>query len=156
MAQAAILDPSTLNIFGNYTLASDGTMVIDIAGLTSDLVSQLDISGFGLFQGTIAFDFIDGFAPKVGDSFNVLNILGGADFSAATFQIEGLQPGFQYMDAFSNGSFSLTALNDGVSSTSTTTPEPATGGLCVGAVVMILATLALKKRASGVFPGEDE
>lgn len=108
-----ILDPSILNIFGNYTLARDGTMFIDIAGLTSDLVSQLNISGSGLFQGAVALDFIGGFAPKMGDSFDVLNILGGADFGSATFQIEGLEPGFRYSDTFSNGSFRLVALNDG-------------------------------------------
>jgi len=139
-----VLDPSTLNIFGNFTLAADGTLVIDAAGLSADLVGQLNISGSGLFQGIIVFDFIDGFAPRMGDSFNLLTILGGANFSGATFQIEGLESGFQYTDTFSNGSFTLVALNDGESSTSTT-PEPSTRWLFVGAFEMMLVAVASKK-----------
>jgi hypothetical protein len=104
-------------------------------GITPDLFSQLNISGFGLFQGTVDFNFIDGFAPHMGDSFNLITALLGADFSSATFQIDGLQPGFQYSDAFSNGIFTLTALNDGISSSAT--PEPNSLWLVCGALIFI-------------------
>ena len=109
--------------------------------LTPDLISQLAIGGFGLFQGTIDLDFINGFAPKTGDSFDLISALGGANFSGATFAIEGLAPGFQYSDAFSGGQFTVTAENDGVS----TTPEPGTSWL-VGGMLLIVSVGALRNR----------
>ena len=59
--------------------------------------------------------------PKKGDVFDLINITGNFDFSKNTIDIEGLQPGFEYSVDFSNGEFTLTALNDGVPA-----PEPAT------------------------------
>jgi hypothetical protein len=146
-----ILDPSTLDIFGNFTLAPDGSLVLDLAGNTPDLISSLNISGFGLFQGTIDFDFIDGFAPKIGDSFDFFNILGGADFSGATFKIDGLQPGFLYTDMFSNGSFTLLAQNDGVSTTAT--PEPGSLWLLASALI-VLSVAVWRKNSKTVYPGK--
>jgi hypothetical protein len=64
---------------------------------------------------------MNGFAPKKGDVFDLINITGSLDFSKNTIDIEGLEPGFDYSVDFSNGEFILTALNDGVP-----VPEPAT------------------------------
>jgi fibronectin-binding autotransporter adhesin len=130
-----ILDPSTLNVLGNFTLAPDGTLVLDVDGTASGLFSVLNISGLGLFDGTIDLDFIDGYAPKMGDSFDFVNILGEADFSTANVKIDGLAPGFVYTDTFSNGSFDLVAQNDGVSTSAT--PEPSTLWLFASALVVL-------------------
>ena len=138
-----IIDPAVVNIFGNFTLAPGGLLSFDIAGLTPDLFSQLDISGFGLFQGTIAFDFINGFAPATGDTFDLIKFLGGADFTASSFVIEGLDPGFHYTETFSNGSFSLVALNDGVSTSAT--PEPSAGILFATGLIVLLSAGAWSK-----------
>jgi T5SS/PEP-CTERM-associated repeat protein len=132
-----ILDPSTLNILGDFTQASDGLLILDIAGLSSDLFSQLNISGFGIFNGIIDFEFINGFAPHAGDHFDLITALGGADFSLASFQILGLQPGLDYSDTFNDGRFTLTALNDGVSTTAA--PEPGTLLLLGLALVAMMA-----------------
>jgi hypothetical protein len=147
-----ILDPSVLDIFGNFTLAPDGSLVLDLAGTTPDLISSLNVSGFGLFQGTIDFDFIDGFAPKVGDSFDFLNILGGVDFSGATFKIDGLQPGFLYTDAFSNGRFTLVAENDGVSTTAT--PEPSSMWLLASTLIVLSVGVWRKNPKARAYPGK--
>jgi hypothetical protein len=104
------------------------------------LFSQLDISGFGEFQGTIDLDFIDGFAPKTGDSFDLINAFGGADFTAANFQIGGLEPGFEYTDTFSDGQFDLVADNNAVS-----TPEPSSALLLVP-VLAALFLVGLRKK----------
>jgi hypothetical protein len=146
-----ILDPSTLNVFGNFTLAPDGTLVLDVAGTTPDLVSLLNISGLGLFDGTIAVDFIDGFAPKMGDSFDLINIVGGADFSGATFKIDGLEPGFLYTDTFSNGSFTLVAQNDGLSTTAT--PEPSSLWLLASALIILPVAVWRKNLKACACPG---
>jgi len=61
-----IVDPAVVDVLGDFTLSPGGTLQLDIGGITPGLFSQLDISGFGLFQGTIDFDFIDGFAPTTG------------------------------------------------------------------------------------------
>ncbi len=129
------IDPSVVDVLGNFTLMQHGLLSLDIAGAAPDLLSQLDISGFALFQGTIALDFIDGFAPTKGESFDLINALAGANFGNATFQIEGLEPGFQYTDSFSNGQFVLTAQNNGVSNTAT--PEPRTFQFCLLALFLV-------------------
>ena len=83
-----IIDPSIVDIFGTFTLSPSGLLLLDIAGTTPDLFSRLDISGLGIFQGLVDFDFIDGFAPTTGESFDLINAIAGSDFSHATFQIE--------------------------------------------------------------------
>jgi hypothetical protein len=122
-------------VVGDFTLKSSGLLTLDIAGLTPDLFSQLAIGGFGKFDGTIDFDFIDGFAPQMGEMFDLISVLDGADFSNAIFEISGLEPGFQYTATFSDGSFVLTADNDGVSTT--TAPEPGTMGLLAGGLTAL-------------------
>lgn len=145
-----ILDPSTLNVFGNFTLASDGTLFLDMAGTTTGLFSQLNGSGFGLFQGTIIFDFIGGFVPKPGDSFDVINFQHGADFRQADFQFEGLEPGSSVTEQLTNGRLSL------VASSVTSTPEPGPAWLMTtGLLVLSIcarrrkATRALRLRRAG-------
>jgi T5SS/PEP-CTERM-associated repeat protein len=137
-----IVDPAVVDVLGDFTLSPGGTLQLDIGGITPGLFSQLDISGFGLFQGTIDFDFIDGFAPTTGESFDLIHAV-GVDFSDTRFQIEGLEPGFQYTTAFSNGSFTLVAENDGVS-----TPEPGSWWLLASAL-SILSVIAWRKNSKG-------
>ena len=76
----------------------------------------------------------------MGESFDLINAL-GADFSGATIQIEGLEPGFQYMDTFANGQFTLVADNNGVSST----PEPSSMWLAAAALA-VLSLAGLRKK----------
>ena len=143
------IDPATVDVSGNFTLDANGILSLDIAGITPGLFSQLDISSFGLFHGTIDFHFIDGFAPTTGESFDLINAL-GADFSDATIQIEGLEPGFQYTGTFADGHFTLVADNNGVSSS---TPEPSSLWLVATALaVFALAGLRrnLKSRSEPV------
>jgi hypothetical protein len=148
-----ILDPSDLSIFGNFTLAPDGALVLDVDGTGPGHTSLLDITGFGLFEGTIDFDFINGFAPKMGDSFEFINILGGADFSAAKFEIDGLGPDFLYTEMFSNGSFTLTALNDGVNATATT-PEPSSWALLAAPLIALSIAIWRRKLEGSGVPGK--
>jgi PEP-CTERM motif len=63
------------------------------------------------------------YAPKTGDAFDFINVVGGADFSGASIDVLGLAPGFQYNDSFSNGGFDLIALNHGALAP---VPEPST------------------------------
>ncbi|MGA8028955.1 MAG: hypothetical protein WB992_17585, partial [Bryobacteraceae bacterium] len=139
------LDPlGAINLIGNYTQASDGTLLLDVAGTSTDLQGTLDVSGSSLFQGNVAIDFIDGFAPKKGDKFELIMSSGGADFKDANFVIEGLEAGFKWTDTVVNGDFTLTALNNGVSTSGT--PEPGTLALTASAVLAALTAAVFRRR----------
>jgi T5SS/PEP-CTERM-associated repeat protein len=144
------IDPAIVDVSGGFILDSGGILSLDIAGITPGLISQLDISGFGLFEGTIDLDFVNGFAPTTGESFDLINAL-GANFSNATIQIEGLAPGFQYSDSFFNGQFTLVADNNGVS---TTTPEPGSMWLAATALGVLSLTSLVKKLKSESQPAK--
>jgi hypothetical protein len=110
------------NLIGNFlTVFPQGRILLDVVGAAPGQYGQLDITGSALLQGLTVIDFMNGFAPKKGNIFDLINITGSFDFSKNTFEIEGLQPGFEYSVDFANGEFTLTALNDGVP-----LPEPAT------------------------------
>jgi len=129
-----VVDPATVDVSGNFTLTPGGLLSLDIAGTAPGSFSQLDIEGYGYFDGTIDFDFIDGFAPQAGQTFDLIDAAAGADLSSAIIQITGLEPGFQYSEAFSNGELTLTALNNGTSDT----PEPNSALLFAGALSGLL------------------
>ena len=136
-----IIDPSIVNT-GSFTLSPGGVLSLDISGLTPDY-SQLDVSGTGLFQGIIDFDFIDDFAPTRSESFDLINVSGSANFIGATVQIEGLAPGFLYTDTFSGGQFTLIADNNGVSASAT--PEPSFAWLMCG-ILIALSIISLRRK----------
>lgn len=145
------LDPlGTATINGDYTQGVNGTLILDVAGTGAGDFGQLDVSGNATFDGTIQFDFINGFAPSKGDTFDFINVGGSADFSGATIDIGGLLPGFDYSDSFANGQFILTALNNGVASSPT--PEPGTI-LLFGTALLGLACFSRLRRREGISLG---
>jgi len=137
-----MVDPAIVDVDGDFTLDAGGLLTLDIAGDDPGSVSQLDITGSGTFDGTIDIDFIGGFTPQTGQTFVLIDAAGGADLSGATIAVEGLAPGFEYSESFGNGEFTLTALNDGASPT----PEPDAAWLLSGALGLLLAGAAVKKR----------
>lgn len=131
--------PGVLNVNGNFTLNADGTLTLQVAGTTPGTqYSQLNISGTGTFNGTIDLDFIDGFAPTAGQTFNFISYLsfGGG---TPTFLVEGLAPGFDFTPTFGSNGFSIVAEN-----TASPVPEPAT--LILFATGLGSAALALQRR----------
>ncbi len=136
-------DPlGTATVDGDFTLNPDGTLSLDVGGTGPGQYGVLAVSGDGTFDGTLSLDFIDGFAPIKGDAFTFI------DDSTATFNflgtdIQGLQPGFKYNTGFSNGQFTLTALDNGVSSSPT--PEPGTL-LLLGTALVVLVLGGLWQR----------
>jgi T5SS/PEP-CTERM-associated repeat protein len=150
--QGNIIDDGTLdplgaaNILGNLTVNPDGTVVLDVAGTQFGQLGQLDITGSGTFDGLLNIDFINGFAPQMGQTFDLINLTGNGDFSSQTTEITGLLPGFDYSVDFANGTFDLTALNNGVSSA---TPEP-NAWLLLGTALLGASLLwSRSKRAGG-------
>jgi T5SS/PEP-CTERM-associated repeat protein len=142
-----MVDPAMVAVSGDFTLSPGGLLSLDIAGTAPGSSSQLDITGSGFFDGTVDFDFIDGFAPQTGDTFDLINDAHGVDLSAATVGIEGLEPGFDYSETFADGELILTALNDGVA-----TPEPNCVWLFGSALSALLLTGGLKRSAEACRP----
>ena len=74
--------------------------------------------------------------------FDFINDPGGASFNLAAIDILGLEPGVEYSTNFTNGQLTLTALNNGVSSS----PEPRTL-LLLGTALVALGLGQLRRRS---------
>jgi len=122
--------PGTLTVNGNYTQGNGGVLNIQLASPT--LFSRLVITGSATLMpmprapirgapavtgANLILDFIDGFAPTTGETFDFFSAAGGVTGKFSNVTIEGLEPGFMFTVSRAGvGGFDLTALNNGVSS----------------------------------------
>lgn len=108
--------PGTLTIDGNYTQGAAGILEIQIAGTTPAMTyDQLIVTGDVRLGGTLRLIFLDGFAPKEGDMFELTQAKGTVSGSFASIEVVNLESGFDFstnLDA--KGVFRMTALTDGV------------------------------------------
>jgi len=65
--------PGTLTINGNYTQASNGRLLIEIAGANTGQFSVLDVLGSAELDGFLDPMLLDGFMPTIGESFTFLD-----------------------------------------------------------------------------------
>lgn len=125
--------PGRLTIAGDYADVG-GRIEIEISSIGADF---LDVLGNLSLDGTdIEFQFIDGFAPDAGFTYDFINAGGLMDLQNVRYSFSGLQAGFQF-DVRSDpnsGVLSFMALTAG-----TSVPEPD-----------ILALLGLAGLAAGV------
>jgi hypothetical protein len=63
---------SILDVTGNLTNASSGSIVIDIGGTSASQYGQLEVSGTATLGGTLQVDLVDGFSPAVGNTFEIM------------------------------------------------------------------------------------
>jgi T5SS/PEP-CTERM-associated repeat protein len=133
--------PGTLNILGNLTVL-DGILKIEIGGTGAGQYDVLNVSGTTMIAGgTVLFEFIDGFAPTAGQTFNFFSGPNAPVVDpGVTFAVGGLQAGFQF--DLSGPALTFVALTDGVS---TTVPEPASAALLLAG---LLGLAALRRRAA--------
>ena len=115
-------DPQTLTINGDYEQQSTGTLVITLAGSDPAEQDHLVITGnLQLDSGAkLDLDFIDGFAPAIGQTFDVLRSgdLTSTD-SFSEIDVQGLEPGWEYAIEQQNGNVVVESLSNGVA-----VPEP--------------------------------
>jgi len=113
-AALTAVTPGVLGITGNVTLSNTAVIALNIAGLNS--YDRLVITGTAQLDGQLHLNFADGFAPKKGDVFSFVQSTGTTGSFAQTV-ITGLLPDFDHTLTVVNGVVTLTALNDGVSTT---------------------------------------
>ena len=134
---------STLTVDGNYTQGANGTLLIDILSLTD--FSSLDITGNATLDGTVQFDFLNGYVPQANDTFAFLDAASvTGDFSSFDFtgiDCAGCTAGFNGTD------FTFSLDTGGISPTSTT-PEPGALGLLATGLLALGWARRRKWRAS--------
>jgi PEP-CTERM motif len=130
--------PGTLHLLGDLTVKG-GVLELQVAGAGD--YDVLDVSGALTFSGgTINLAFIDGFLPKAGDSFTLLQASSIQGLALAQLSFTGVAAGFQYSVDPSGGLLTFQALNDALP-----VPEPGTWMLALLGLVG-LRGLALRRR----------
>ena len=100
--------PERLTITGDFTQGADGVLVLEIGGPLSALEHDvLAVNGDAIIAGTVIIDFIDGFAPSVGQMFNVFEVTGTLDLSAANFVVQNAPPGVTVDPAAADGAVTI-------------------------------------------------
>ncbi|MSU37257.1 MAG: hypothetical protein EXS36_19615 [Pedosphaera sp.] len=108
------LSPGVLTIQGSYEQRAGGTLLIELAGTNVLDHDQLIVTSDATLDGNLILRFLDGFAPKAGDSFPFLKIGGTMTGEFSSVGLENLAPGFQFQFVTNGVQSGITALNDGV------------------------------------------
>ena len=65
--------PGIIKIDGDYTQENDGTLEIEVGGLTpGDEHDQLQVTGFASLGGRLEVPILDGYQPQLNDSITIL------------------------------------------------------------------------------------
>lgn len=124
----------TLTIDGNFRNGLTGQLDMELTGLARD--SLVVSGGVQLDGGLLVLKFLDGYAPKTGDTFDLIDCSGALTGDFGELRIEGLLDGWQYHVATSDGTLTIVSDSNGVSSI----PEPA------GLALLVMAFLLPRSR----------
>jgi hypothetical protein len=139
--------PGTLTIEGDLQLADGALLVLEIAGYDAGIQhDQLIVTGhLKATAANVQLSFLDGFAPRAGDHFDLLQVAGGMALGENTrFTFSGLAAGWQFevqLDG-TGQSLSLLSLNDGIA---LAVPEPETYALMLAGLGLV--GFAVRRRA---------
>ena len=103
----------TLALQGDFTQSSTGTLVAEISGPGPTDHDFLSITGDATIDGTLEVRFVDGFLPTAGEVFDLISVGGSISGNFAQITFPDLASGFQFSGKFVNGTYQLTAMNDG-------------------------------------------
>ena len=107
------LSPGILTLAGDFEQDATGAVIAEIAGPTPGTQhDQFIVTGSATMGGRLVLQFMNGYAPKTGEHFDVLKMTGATTGDFATIDVLGLAPGAQFQTALSNGVFTATAMND--------------------------------------------
>jgi len=133
--------PGLIEVTGHYHQLPEGTLNMEIVGLLPGVDHDLlMLNGGATLGGELRLVFRDGFAPQLGQTFDLLQVMGPVASSFDEVTVVNLADGFQFHVGFTSaGTYRLTALNDGVF-----VPEPNSAVLRTS----VLLALFLRKRRS--------
>jgi autotransporter-associated beta strand protein len=111
-------DPKVLSITGDYVQDAGAILRLAISGTDSSMYDHLLVGGsVVLLSGSILdLNFTSGFAPHMGDIFDLIIGDGSISGDFSTINIDGLAPGFRFSLNDINGTLQLLAQNNGVAS----------------------------------------
>lgn len=129
--------PGTLHLQGNLTIKG-GVLELQMAGSGAGQRDVLDVDGSLVFTGgAVQLSFIDGYLPRAGDSFTLLQAASIQGLALASVSFTGVAAGFQLSLDASGGQLAFQALNDAAA-----VPEPQAWLMTLAG----LAALALRRR----------
>ena len=73
------------------------------------------VTGDATLDGTLVLQFLNGFAPSVGNAFELLDVGGAVTGAFADVSVRGLAPGADFAEDFVDGKLTVTSLTDAVS-----------------------------------------
>lgn len=108
----------TLHVDGSYEQDAGGVLRIEVAGTEPSASDHLEIASVARLNGTLEVRFVNGFLPTEGNVFNIFTEGSTGpigDFARIIFP--DLRAGFQFEPQFSNHTYRIVALSDGVAAT---------------------------------------
>jgi hypothetical protein len=104
--------PGTLTIDGDYVQGATGKLRIEIAGGAAGQFDALEVIGDATLAGTLEVAFVNGFAPRAGDTFEFLRVLGDVVGDFTDVQLTGLPPGWKVERTRSGNTFGFAVQGD--------------------------------------------
>lgn len=104
----------TLHINGNHTQNSGAILRLDVAGAQPDAIDHLEIAGNAMLDGRLEVRFRNGFLPTTGQTFKLFHVAGAVSGMFAQVIFPNLKPGFHFRAEIVNGTYQITALNNGI------------------------------------------
>jgi len=102
-------------IDGDLILDRDGVIEFELGGPNAaSQLAGLQVTGQATLEGKVRLMFVDGYAPKRGDRFELLTVKGQTQGEFNGVELVNLAPGFQYDLEGEGGVHTLEALNDAV------------------------------------------
>ncbi|MDP9291149.1 MAG: hypothetical protein M3O82_02160, partial [Verrucomicrobiota bacterium] len=159
------LSPGILTVRGNLVVGATGVINAEVAGLTAGTkADQLIVDGDLTMNGTLNLQFINGYAPRTGDTLQVLNVSGAVSGDLTNVVIGGLEPiTANFARDFQNGVLTITAQNDTVAlpvvslrraPKSLREKPPKTGAVLLARTGSTAADLAVQYSIGGTQPME--
>jgi hypothetical protein len=105
--------PGTINVDGDFTQESTGTLAIELGGTTAGTeYDQVNVTGAASFDGTLEITLIDDFSPSAGQTFTLMTYASRDGIFSST-HLPILDPGLIWEINYYTTSLTLTAKEGG-------------------------------------------
>jgi len=126
--------PGMLTVDGDFEIEEEGTLQLEIGGSTPQTgYDQLVVTGDTVLRGTINVSLINGFDPKPGDVFDLLDVGGDFNYDQVQFRFTNAPAGVQFQNLLSENGIRLAVV-----------PEPST--IAYTGIPLLLVVSVLRRR----------